>query len=94
MEAKRTSGHEVDRLQDLQGPYLSADDRPVEMGGRLGAVGAHAADEVRLGVHERPEQVVEPRVEVLRERRDGVVAVEPTSNEGGVMERGRQPSVK
>ena len=37
-------------------------------------VGPEAADEVRLGVDQRAEEVVESGVEVLRERRDGLVA--------------------
>lgn len=54
-EKYSTSGHEIDRLQDLEGPYLAADDRPVEMGRRLRAVGPDAAYKVRLGVNQRPE---------------------------------------
>lgn len=59
----------------LQSADLLDDGRPVEHGGLLGGVGAQAAHEVGLRVHQRPQEVVEARVEVLRERRHRLVAV-------------------
>jgi hypothetical protein len=47
------------------------------MSRRLCIVGPDAADKVRLGVNQRPQQIVQPRVKVLRQRRNWIVAVQP-----------------
>ena len=70
---RKPARHDVDRLEDLQRADLLDDEVAVELGERVVLVGPEAADEVRLGVDQRAEEVVESRVEVLRERRDGLV---------------------
>lgn len=53
------------------GVHLFGDSGSFEQHRCLGGVRAQAPDEVGAGVHQRPEQVVEARVEVLRERGRG-----------------------
>ena len=71
---REAARHDVDRLEDLQRADLLDDEVAVELGERVVLVGSEAADEVRLGVDQRAEEVVESGVEVLRERRHGLVA--------------------
>ena len=73
---RRTSSHEVDGFEDLEGADLARDDGPIEDGRLLGTVGANTAHKVRLGVHQSSQQIVQPRVEVLRQRRHRIVAVQ------------------
>jgi hypothetical protein len=47
------------------------------MSRRLCIVGPDAPDKVRLGVNQRPQQIIQPRVKVLRQRRNWIVAVQP-----------------
>ena len=46
-------------------PYLLNDKAPLKLLTGLGLVGPDAADKVGLGVDQRPQQVVQPGVEVL-----------------------------
>ena len=71
---RETARHDVDRLEDLQRPNLLDDEVAVELGERVVLVGPQAADEMRLGVDQRAEKVVESRVEILREGRHGLIA--------------------
>ncbi len=50
----KAAGHEVDRLEDLEGADLLDDEPAPELTARFLLVGAQAPDEVRLGVHQRP----------------------------------------
>ena len=73
---RETAGHEVDRLEDLQRPDLLNHEPAVEVRRAAGLVWPHAAHKVWLGVHEGAQQIVQPRVEVLRQGRHGLVAVQ------------------
>lgn len=72
----RTSGHEVDSFEDLKSADLATDNSPVEITRLFGTVGPHASDEVRLGMNERTEQIVQSCVKVLRQRRHGIVTIQ------------------
>ena len=56
---REAAGHQLDGLRDLEGANLGGHEGPVELGQGVVGVGAEAADEVRLGVHQRPQQVVQ-----------------------------------
>lgn len=56
-----------------EGTHLHGDSGPLEEHRSLRGVSSQAAYEVRTRVHQRAQQVVEPRVEVLRERGSGRV---------------------
>ena len=71
-----TSGHEVDSFKDLKSSDLAANNSPVEIARLFGTVGAHAPDEMRLGMNERAEQIVQSCVKILRQRRHGIVAIQ------------------
>lgn len=53
--------------------HLLGDRGPLEEHRRLGGVSSQAANEMRPRVHQRAQQIVEPRMEVLRERGSGRV---------------------
>ena len=88
---RETARHDVDRLEDLQRPNLLDDEVAVELGERVVLVGSEAADEVRLGVDQRAEEVVEARVEVLREGRHGLVTEHELRGRGGRDAEGGAP---
>ena len=76
MVALITSSHQIDRFQHLESSDLTRDNRSIKLLRLFGAIGADAADEVRLGVHQRPQQIVQARVEVLSQCRDRIVPVQ------------------
>ena len=62
-------------MTNLQSSYLTYNCRSVEQSGCFGGVGSEAPDEVRLGVHQSAQQIVEPRVEILRDGRHWLIAI-------------------
>lgn len=71
-----TAGHEIHRLQNLKRSYLTHRHPSIEMHRALGRVASYAPDEVRPRVHQSPQKIVEPRVEVLSQRRDRLITVQ------------------
>ena len=71
------SCHEIHGFEDLKASDLVADDETIEALGYLLRVGPDAPNEVRLGVDQSPQQIVQSRVEVLRQRRHRLVSVLP-----------------
>jgi ribosomal protein L27 len=64
----KASRHQVDSLEDLEGPNLLSYVRSVELNEGIVFVGSNASNKMRFGVNQGSEQVVQPRVKVLSQR--------------------------
>lgn len=70
------AGHQIHSLQNLQCSDLADNGPLVEVAGFLTRVASKAADKVRSWHDERSKQVVEPRVEVLRESWNWFISIQ------------------
>lgn len=74
---KLTSSHQIDGFQDLQRSDLFHYYGPFKGLRCLCCISSNAPDEMRPCMNQSSQEVVEPSVEILRQRRHRFVAVQP-----------------
>lgn len=71
-----TASHQIHRLQNLKRAYLTHSDASVQVQRGFRAVASDAPDEMGPGVHQGPQEIIQPRVKVLSQRGDRLVPVQ------------------